>query len=172
MGVSLPFFCSFVEVCFFCLCLCAGVFFIGGSLYKSHLTNTTFRNITAKYTNTQGGVLYVNTLDYGNITCERCIFVSCTAYYGGVFCLNSSSPYIIISRCRFENNTATFPGYDIYCNVSSCFSTSSTVPTGSCTTSADETSVFCYDASKSVSFSACSEDEIVSFFFNYYIAVI
>jgi hypothetical protein len=158
---------------FFCLCLCAGVFFIGGSLSESHITNTTFRNISAGYSNTYGGVLYVNTSDYNNITCERCIFASCTgAYYGGVLYLDSS-PYIIISRCRFENNTATYHGYDIYSSSSSsCFSTSTPLPTESCTTATQATSVLCYTTSKSVSFSDCSKDEIVSFFFSCYITVI
>jgi hypothetical protein len=155
---------------FFCLCLCVGVFFIGGSLYKSHIINTTFRTISAGYNSTYGGVLYVNTSGYSNITCERCIFASCTrAYYGGVLFLDSSSPYIIITRCRFENNTAKNYGYDVYSSSSSCFSTT---PTQSCTTSTQATSVICDYSSKSVSFSTCTQDIIVSFLFNYYIIII
>jgi hypothetical protein len=112
-------------------------------------------------------VLFVNTSSYNNLTLERCIFSSCrNFYYGGALYLDSSSPFININRCRFENNYASYRGYDIYVSTSSCFSETDIV-IDSCTTSTSTTSVYCSSSSKTL-LTLC-EDKIVLqhiFFFN------
>jgi hypothetical protein len=84
----------------------------------------------------------MNTSSYNNFTLERCIFASCTtAYYGGVLYLDSSSPSINITSCRFEHNIAYYYGFDIYSYSSSCFS--GYILADSCTTSTTSESVYC-----------------------------
>jgi hypothetical protein len=85
-----------------------------------------------------------------NLALEQCIFSSCRdSYFGGALYLGSSSPFINITRCRFENNYASYRGYDIYVDTSSCFSESDII-TDSCTTSTSTTSVFCSSFSKAL----------------------
>jgi hypothetical protein len=123
------------------VCLFVGIFFVGGSLNPSHITNTTFRNVSSGYTYTNGGVLYANTSSYSNFTLERCVFASCAnAYYGGVLYLDSSSPSVIITSCRFEHNNASY-GFDIYSISMYCFT--GYTPIISCTTSTISESVYC-----------------------------
>jgi hypothetical protein len=133
---------------------------VGGSLSPSHITNTSFRNIIAGYGSTRGGVLYANTSSYINFTLERCIFASCVnAYHGGALYLDSSSPSVITTSCRFEHNSASL-GFDIYSTSSSCFS--GYTHFDSCTTSTSSQSVYC-SGYKSILPSPCDE-KIVCFY--------
>jgi hypothetical protein len=109
-----------------------GIFSIESDLYPSCIINTTFKNISDPSLFTDGGVLFVNTSSYTNFTIDRCIFSFCNGYYGGAIYLDSLSPSIVINRCRFENNRATY-GTDIYVFSSKCFSPNTI--TNSCTTS-------------------------------------
>jgi hypothetical protein len=141
---------------------------VSGSLHPSHITNTTFRNISAKYNNTYGGVLYMNTSSYYNLTVARCIFASCTGTYsGGALYLDSSSPSVTITSCRFENNNASSYGFDVYSTVSSCFS--GYTPINSCTTSTTSQSVYCSEY-KSILTSPCDEKIVCYYllFINYF----
>jgi hypothetical protein len=110
----------------------------------------------------------MNTSSYSNFTLERCIFTSCTgASYGGVLCLDYSSAFVIITSCRFENNSASSYGFDIYTDTYSCFS--GYTPINSCTTSAVSQSVYCSEY-KSILPSPCNE-KIVCYcllFINYF----
>jgi hypothetical protein len=112
--------------------LISGILYLKGNFYPSHLLNTSFKNISDPSLYTDGGVLYVSSLSYMNLTIDRCIFSSCRGYYGGVIYLDYFSPWIIINRSRFEENEATF-GNDIYSSNSSCFSPNTI--SNSCTTS-------------------------------------
>jgi hypothetical protein len=119
---------------------------VGGSLYPSHITNTTFRNIFIMSNMTSGGILYVNTPSYDNFTLERCIFASNSrANYGGALFLAHSSPYVIIISCRFENNSVSINnrGLDIYSNSDPCLS-AEYAPFESCTTPTSA-SVSCHE---------------------------
>jgi hypothetical protein len=129
-----------------------GIFFVGGSFYPSHITNTTFYNISTKFDSTYGNIIYMNALSYRNFTMERCIFSLCLgAYYGGVLFLSSSSPSVIIISCRFQDNSASY-GSDIFSESSSCFS--GYTPINSCTSSTTSKSVYCNEY-KSVLPSPC-----------------
>jgi hypothetical protein len=110
-------------------------------LNTSHITNTTYHNITARYNKMGGGVIWVNASGYAHFYLERCIFAPCAgAYRGGVLYLDSSSPYVIITSCRFESISASNTGFDIYSTSFSCFS--GYTPIDSCTTSTTSESVY------------------------------
>jgi hypothetical protein len=141
---------------------------VDSSLHPSHITNTTFRNISTGCKYIYGGVLYMNTSSYNNFTLERCIFTSCTgAYSGGALYLDSSSPSMIIKLCRFEYNNAYSYGFDIYSSSSSCFS--GYAPINSCTTSIISESVYCSGYTSKLS-SPCDEKIVCYFwlFINYF----
>jgi hypothetical protein len=154
-----------------------GIFYINGPFTPSYIINTTFQNVYAIFSSvfngTYGGVLYVNMSGYNSVTLERCIFSSCrNSRYGGVLYLNSSSPFTNITRCRFENNSASY-GHDIYVDIFSCFSKTDMI-SDSCTTSTWTASVYCSSSSKAVLTSSC-EDKIVlshSFFFFFFLIFI
>jgi hypothetical protein len=132
-----------------------------GSLNPSHITNTTFRGIHPLYNNTHGGAFFVNTLFNNSILIERCIFTLCEAYRGGALYLISSSPYINITLSRFEKNSASDYGNDIYTSNSSCFSPNTISNT--CTTTPSQ-SVYCYSGYKSIIPISCDMSKIVLFF--------
>jgi hypothetical protein len=67
-----------------------------------------------------GGVLYVNTLSYSTFTIKRCVFAYCTTILGGALYLESDSPYILIISSRFEDNSDTQNGDDIFVNALPC----------------------------------------------------
>jgi hypothetical protein len=139
-------------------CWFLGLFDIEGSLIPFELVNTTFKNISAGYSGTLGGVIYENAATSSNLTVERCIFSFCRgAYEGGVMYLNNQ---VIFSSCRFENNSATNYGYDIYKN-GYCLEMRTFVDL--CTTSAVDRSVYCTYVNKGAVISSCT-DTIVSFF--------
>jgi hypothetical protein len=143
-----------------------GIFSINGPLVPSHMVNTTFKDIHALHGNTRGGVLFINTSSYINLTLERCIFLSCQdSNYGGALHLDSSSSFIIIIQCRFENSYATYRGYDIYVTDSSCFFGNDLI-TDSCTTSMSNASVYC-DYSSRTLLTSC-EDKVVLLFFLFF----
>jgi hypothetical protein len=116
-------FLSVVFVFFCCVTFLpssSGIFYVEGNLSHSTITNSTFTRITALYENTYGGVLLVSTPDYSTFTIHRCVFTQCSAYYGGALYFYSSTPYILITNTRFEDNSATLYGDDIYVNTSPC----------------------------------------------------
>lgn len=114
-----------------------------GSFYSSEFTNSTFKNITTIDLSTHGGVLYMNTSSDINMTIDRCIFVLCKAYQGGVIYLYKPSFSIGIIRCRFEDNNGS-SGSDIYTHSSSSSCLSNAI-IDSCTTSVSE-GVICFDS--------------------------
>jgi hypothetical protein len=128
---------------------------MGGSFSPSYITNTTFQSIYCMNGLTEGGVLNVFTNSYNNIFIEKCIFSSCNARRGGALCYQNFS-FINISLCRFENNTASNGGYDIYIYI--CLSHFTITDT--CTTTISGT-VICGSEDKEIV--TCIEDEIVSF---------
>jgi hypothetical protein len=96
------------------------------SLPSSHITNNTFQNIRSGYIETAGGVLYISVSSEIMISVERCLFSSCSgAMYGGAVFINYTSSSVLLSMCRFINNTGTY-GNDIYLSSEDCF----TVPDG------------------------------------------
>jgi hypothetical protein len=100
-----------------------GIFYISGNLSSSSLTNSTFANITCSYNIGDGGAMSMS-IDiingYSSFTIDRCIFTQCKADYGGALYLQLNTPYIYISRTRFENNDADL-GDDIYVHTLPCF---------------------------------------------------
>jgi hypothetical protein len=113
-----PFFISL----FYFASFSPGIFYIYGNLSSSSLTNSTFTNITPLLSNTWGGAIYIDIINgYSSFTIDRCIFTQCKAHRGGAFYLYENTPYISISRTRFENNDADVYGDDIFVNTSPCF---------------------------------------------------
>jgi parallel beta-helix repeat protein len=138
---------------------------MGGGVNLSHIANTSFRGVYSRYSGAYGGVLYVNTSSSTSFIMTRCLFISCVgAYYGGVLYLGSVPYSIMITQCRFENNTASSSSYygaDIYASSSSCGLSTTTV-TESCSSSPG-TTVYCSSTSISVLVASCG-DEIVCCF--------
>jgi hypothetical protein len=98
-----------------------GIFYISGNLSSSSFTNSTFTNITfLPSQNSWGSAMYIETSNYSSFTIDRCIFATCKANYGGALYLYQNTPYIYLSRTRFENNDADF-GDDILVNTFPCF---------------------------------------------------
>jgi hypothetical protein len=62
--------------------------------------------------------MYIYTPKYSSINVNRCIFSHCEADYGGALFLGSNTPYIYISRIRFENNDGNEYGDDIHVGTS------------------------------------------------------
>jgi hypothetical protein len=88
---------------------------------SSSVTNSTFTNITPLYGSTVDGVIYIQSPNgYRSCTIDYCVFSQCEASRGGALYLESNTPFIYISRTRFENNSA-FYGDDIYVSNSFCF---------------------------------------------------
>jgi hypothetical protein len=119
-----------------------GILYLEGSLSSSTITNSTFREIIALYSGsdtvyypngdsrttyygTYGGVLYLSTPNYSTFTIHRCVFTQCNALYGGALYLSSSTPFITITQTRFQSNSATSNGEDIYVGTSPCFNSHS-----------------------------------------------
>jgi hypothetical protein len=98
----------------------SGIFYVDGDLSPSTITNSSFTRITPLYSGTRGGVLWVSTPNYSTFTIYHCVFAQCNASVGGVLYLYSSSPYIPITSTRFEGNSATRYGDDIYVDTSPC----------------------------------------------------
>jgi hypothetical protein len=115
-----PFFISL----FYFTSFSPGIFYISGNLSSSSLTNSTFTNITSLYivSYTYGGAISIDIINgYSSFTIDRCIFTQCKADHGGALFLNPHTPYIYISRTRFENNDADGDGDDIRVPTSPCF---------------------------------------------------
>jgi uncharacterized membrane protein YbhN (UPF0104 family) len=98
-----------------------GVFRVVTDFFSSSFINTTFKNITSLHSDTYGGVIYTNTPNYSSFTIDRSVFIQCRATSGGALYLNSSCPYILITRTRFEANSVVNNGSDIYVDTYPCF---------------------------------------------------
>jgi hypothetical protein len=101
--------------------LSLGIFKIHNLLFSSSLTNTTFTNITHLYNGvTLGGAVGIYTPNVSSFAIDCCIFTCCKAREGGALFLSNTS-CIIITRTRFENNSADLYGDDIGGNILPCF---------------------------------------------------
>jgi hypothetical protein len=125
-----------------------GIFDIEGYLSSSSLTNSTFTNITSLYRSTNGGAIRIYIINgYSSFIINRCIFTKCEAPFGGALYLYT--PYIYISRTRFENNSADFYGDDICVGISPCFNLaeSGSLDSSVCSTTSLDDRVNCYKRS-------------------------
>jgi hypothetical protein len=111
----------FIYLDFLFIYFFLGVFRIVTDFFSCSFTNTTFNNITSLYSDTYGGAIYASTPNYSSFTIDRSVFLQCSATSGGALNLNSSSPYILITRTRFGGNSALEYGDDIYVDVYPCF---------------------------------------------------
>jgi hypothetical protein len=92
---------------------------ISGNISSSSLTNSTFTNITPLYNLAYGGAIFISIRDYPFFAIDRCVFTQCKASDGGALYLDI--PYIYITHTRFENNSGSVDGSDIFVWVTSCF---------------------------------------------------
>jgi hypothetical protein len=104
--------------------------------------NSTFTNISSASSSGWGGVLYIESPNYSLFTLDCCIFTQCKAVFGGALYLKN--PYIYIRRTRFESNSASTNGWDIYVGNTSCFNVSGTLASSVCsTTTPSDNRVYC-----------------------------
>jgi hypothetical protein len=99
--------------------------------------NSTFANISLLPTeNSRGGAMYVSIpSNYDVFSIDSCIFSKCSAAVGGVLYL-MFTPFIYITKTRFEDNTAT-AGVDIYVmDYYECFY--QPIASSTCSTSEDK----------------------------------
>jgi hypothetical protein len=89
--------------------------------------------------------MYISTPNYSFIIINCCIFTQCKAWYGGALYLESNTPHIYSTRTRFENNSATFDGDDIYVSTSTCFNLaqSGSLDSSVCSTTSLGNRVYC-----------------------------
>lgn len=99
-----------------------------------------------------------------NFSINECLFMMCRGYFGGVIYLDSLSPWIIINRCRFEMNNATY-GYDIYVYSHACFTTKTV--TSSCSTFL-RFSVSCVGVDRFEFMPPCSSRTVLFLFFFFF----
>jgi hypothetical protein len=82
-----------------------------------------------------------------SFTVDRCIYTQCKSKWGGALFLSSSALYIYISRTRFESNSATSAGYDIYVYNLPCFNVAEngTLDSSVCSTTSLNYRIYCYN---------------------------
>jgi predicted outer membrane repeat protein len=159
-------FLIFINYIFF-ISFSPGIFYIYGNLSSSSpssLTDSTFANISfaSNFAGTNGGAVCIDVSDgYSSFTIDCCVFTECKGRYGGALYLGPDTPYIYISRTRFENNDASTYGDDIYVFVSLCFnlSESGSLASSVCSTTPSGDRLNCGNTSQLLS--NCLEKEEV-----------
>lgn len=160
-------------LCFYVYCI--GVFYVGGYISPSTVANCTFREMTAKHTDTEGGAIsfHNSSTSYMNFTIDRCFFIQCIGCSVGGAIYIHNCPNIYITRSRFEGNKGTY-GNDINVYTSSCF-TSGYIDSYTCSSTATNR-VYCVGFVSVLN--DCSTDtvciiynECVVFFFFFYVCV-